>query len=247
MKKILLGCAFVFLFVSALAAEVDLLPVTINLNDKASIQRGAKFFMNYCSGCHSLRYLRYNRMAKDLGLTTFAGEIDNDLLISNLIFTTAKIEEPIEISMPPIDAREWFGRMPPDLSLSARKRGPAWLYTFLKSFYADSARPFGSNNILVPDVAMPNVLAPLVGKVIPIPQKGHLKGDLPSRLVLVEQGEMNQQHFDSALQDVVTFLSYVAEPAKLVRYKIGWAVIFFLSIFLIVAYQLKKAYWRDIK
>ena len=237
----------IVLFIQVAHAEVELLPVTINLHDMASMQRGAKLFMNYCSGCHSLRYMRYNRMAKDLGLTTFSGDIDKDLLINNLIFTTAKVEDPIGVSMPPQDARQWFGRVPPDLSLSARKYSPAWLYTYLKSFYIDKNRPFGVNNVLIPDVAMPNVLAALAGKVIAIPAAGHSNGYLPSRLLLVEPGEMSQQQFDSAVQDLVTFMVYVAEPVKLVRYRIGWIVIVFLCIFLIVAYQLKKAYWRDIQ
>jgi ubiquinol-cytochrome c reductase cytochrome c1 subunit len=247
MSKIFHGFIMVFLCLQVVAAEVTLLPVKINIRDMASVQRGAKLFMNYCSGCHSLRYMRYNRMANDLGLTTFTGDIDKELLINNLIFTSAKIEDPIQISMPASDAREWFGRVPPDLSLSARQYSPAWLYTYLKSFYADTTRPFGCNNVLLPGVGMPNVLAPLAGKVIAISPKDGSKGTLLNQLRLVEPGEMNAQQFDSALQDLVAFLTYVAEPAKLTRYKMGWFVICFLLVFLIIAYQLKKAYWRDIK
>jgi ubiquinol-cytochrome c reductase cytochrome c1 subunit len=246
MSRFLLGFIIALLSVQVADAEVSLLPVTINLHDSASIQRGAKLYMNYCSGCHSLHYMRYNRMAKDLGLTTFNGDIDKDLLFNNLIFTTAKVEDPIEVSIPAEDARQWFGRVPPDLSLSARKYSPAWLYTYLKGFYVDKTRPFGTNNILIPDVAMPNILAPLAGKVIAIPGGAHASGHLPARLLLVEPGEMDAQQFDSALQDLVTFMVYVAEPVKLVRYKIGWIVILFLSVLLIVAYLLKKAYWRNI-
>jgi ubiquinol-cytochrome c reductase cytochrome c1 subunit len=227
-------------------ADVELLPIVIDIQDKEKLQRGAKIFMNYCSGCHSLRYMRYNRMAKDLGLTTFTGDVDNNLLVNNLLFTSAKTHDPIENSMPAIDARQWFGRVPPDLSLSARERGPEWIYTYLKSFYADQNRPFGANNALVPDVSMPNILAPLEGYVIAEQQKGLLNHQLPLRLVLVEQGEMSQQQFDSTLQDLVTFLVYVAEPVQLIRYRIGVGVMFFLSLFLIVAYQLKRFYWRDI-
>jgi len=246
MRKILWGCISAFIWIQVAQAEVKLLPVSINLHDKASVQRGAKLFMNYCSGCHSLRYMRFNRMAKDLGLTTFTGDIDKDLLMSNLVFTTAKLEDPIQISMPAEDALQWFGRVPPDLSLSARKYSPEWLYTYLKGFYVDKTRPFGVNNVLFPDVAMPNVLAPLAGKVIAIPN-GLISGaHQPTRLVLIEPGEMNERQFDSAVQDLVTFMVYVAEPVKLIRYRIGWFVIFFLSLFLIVAYQLKKTYWRDV-
>ena len=228
------------------SADVALLPIDIDVQDREKLQRGAKLFMNYCSGCHSLRYMRYNRMAKDLGLTTFSGEIDKDLLVNNLIFTTASIQDPIQISMPAAGARQWFGKLPPDLSLSAREHGPAWLYTYLKSFYADKKRPFGANNVLVPDVAMPNILAPLEGQVIVELGNNGVENQLPSRLVLVEQGEMSQQQFDSALQDLVTFLVYVAEPVKLIRYQIGLLVMIFLCLFVGVAYQLKIHYWRDV-
>jgi ubiquinol-cytochrome c reductase cytochrome c1 subunit len=178
---------------------------------KEVLQRGAKLFINYCAGCHSLRYLHYHRMAVDLGLS-------NDLLVNNLIFTGAKIDEPIRNSMPAAKAKKWFGVAPPDLSLVARERGAAWIYTYLKSFYADDSRPFGTNNRLAPGVAMPNVLA-------------------------VDKGEMSQQQFEQTLEDLVSFLVYVGEPAKLLRYRMGIKVIIFLSLFLIVVYQLKKLYW----
>lgn len=245
MRKLLLWMIIAMSWVQIAAADTELLPVAVDVHNKASLQRGAKLFMNYCSGCHSLRFMRYNRMAKDLGLTTFAGDVDSDLLVNNLIFTKAKIYDPIENSMPAEDAREWFGRVPPDLSLSARERGPDWLYTYLKSFYVDKKRPFGSNNALVPDVSMPNILAPLEGKMIAQSEK-NLNHQVPLRLVLLEPGEMSQQQFDSALQDLVTFLVYVAEPAQLVRYQIGVVVLLFLGLFLIVAYQLKRFYWRDV-
>lgn len=245
MKKLILFFMIAIVSLNATASgDEALLPVTINVRDTASLQRGAKLFMNYCSGCHSLRYLRYNRMANDLGLTTFDGAVDTDLLENNLIFTSAKIHDPIQISMPEEDALQWFGRVPPDLSLSARERGASWLYTYLKSFYADPKRPFGANNILIPDVSMPNVLQPLSGIVIA--QNLSADHNLPVHLVHVERGEMTQQQFDSAVQDLVTFLVYAAEPVKLVRYKIGIFVILFLIVFTIVAYRLKKNYWRDV-
>lgn len=211
---------------SLCAAETPLLSVSINTNDKAALQRGVGMFMNYCSGCHSLRYMRYNRMAKDLGLTTFDGAIDNDLLQSNLIFTSAKMQDPIQISMPEVDARQWFGRMPPDLSLTARERGSAWIYTYLKSFYADPKRPFGANNLLVPDVSMPNVLAPLSG--IYVVGSNHLE------LVLMNEGSMTAPQFNQSLEDIVTFLAYVAEPEKATRHHIGFFVLLYLFLLLIV-------------
>jgi ubiquinol-cytochrome c reductase cytochrome c1 subunit len=242
-KRLMVFFFLVFLTPFTLA-ETALLSVTIDVNNKEKLQRGARLFMNYCSGCHTLKYMRYNRMAHDLGLTTFTGEVDKDLLVSNLIFNRAKLYDPIENSMPATDAREWFGRVPPDLSLSARERGPAWIYTYLKSFYADKNRPFGSNNVLVPDVAMPNVLAPLEGTVIvDKPADAMLS---PNHLLLVEPGTMTEQQFDSALEDLVTFLVYVAEPVQLIRYRIGVLVILFLGVFLWFACQLKKFYWKNV-
>ena len=244
--KIALCLILAFSWLQVVASEVELNSVSIDLHDTEKLQRGAKIFMNYCSGCHSLRYMRYNRMGKDLGLTTFAGDIDTDLLVSNLIFTKATVYEPIVNSMPATEARQWFGRVPPDLSLTARERGPEWIYTYLTSFYLDKTRPFGANNVLMPDVSMPNILAPLQGTVIAVHQENNENHQLPLRLVLIDQGEMSQQQFDSTVQDLVTFLTYVAEPGKLVRYRIGVVVILFLFVLLIAAYQLKKVYWRNI-
>lgn len=222
-------------------AEVSLLPVSIDVHDQAKLQRGAAFYMNYCSGCHALRYLRYNRMAVDLGLTTDSGQLDKPLLINNLLFTKAPVHEPVEVSLPAMDARQWFGRVPPDLSLSARAHGASWLYTYLKSFYEDKKRPFGTNNLLVPYVAMPNVLAPLRGVVVAKTSSD----DNALHLVLIKSGTMTELELDSALQDLVTFLVYVAEPAKLIRYRIGYFVITYLCIFLVVVYLLKQSYWNS--
>jgi len=227
-------------------AEPELLEIKIDTRDQSKLQRGAALFMNYCSGCHSLRYMRYNRMAEDLGLTTFDGSVDSDLLINNLIFTKAKIHDPIQISMPEVDARQWFGKLPPDLSLSARERGAEWLYTYLRSFYIDKSRPFGTNNLLIPDVAMPNILAPLEGDVVAIPIGGDLKRLSNSNLVTIAIGEMNEQQFDSAVQDLVTFLVYVAEPGKPAHHRLGLIVLIFLGLLIIFAYRLKKVYWRNI-
>jgi ubiquinol-cytochrome c reductase cytochrome c1 subunit len=240
-----LAVVFLFFNVSAVAwAQIALLPVTVDVGDEASLQRGSRFFMNYCSGCHSLRYMRYNRMAHDIGLTRFTGDLDTDLLVSNLIFTEAKPQDPIENSMPLTDALQWFGRLPPDLSLIARERGASWLYTYLKSFYADKKRPFGTNNVLVPDVAMPNVLEPLLGRVIALQDGLVANSQQPPRLVLLKAGEMDAQEFDNALKDLVTFLVYVAEPAQLIRYRMGIFVMLFLCFFLVFAYFLKQNYWR---
>lgn len=225
-------------------ALVSLLPISVDVRDDASLQRGARIFMNYCSGCHSLRYLRYNRMALDLGLTTFDGQVDEALLVNNLIFTAAKPQDPIQISLPEADARQWFGKQPPDLSLSAREHGAPWIYTYLKTFYADAKRPFGANNQLVPDVAMPNILAPLQGRVIATHTN---TSPQDMQLVLTQAGELNPQEFDKLLQDLVNFLVYVSEPNQLIRYRIGTGVILFLCILLVLVFKLKKLYWKNVK
>lgn len=241
--QIVAGYLLMCLSVATFAA-VSLQPVTIDLQDKAKLQRGAMLYMNYCSGCHALRYLRYDRMAKDLGLTTFDGDVDKDLLYSNLVFTKAAIHDPIRISMPAQEAAQWFGLTPPDLSLTAREKGASWLYTYLKSFYADSTRPFGANNLLKPDVAMPNVLEPLAGWVIAVDEQNKPGLSRNTGLLQIKKGELSAEEFDKALQDLVNFLVYVAEPAKLVRYRLGVPVLLFLSLFLVLAYGLKQTYWR---
>lgn len=213
------------------------------IHDKAKLQRGAKFFINYCSGCHSLALMRYNQLAKDLELTNENGVLDKELLINNLIFTKATIYDPIQIAMPKTDARQWFGVIPPDLSLTAREHGAKWLYSYLTSFYADDSRPFKANNLLVPNVAMPNILAPLAGKVILV-KKDVVSEKSTVYLKMTERGTMNQQEFDNMLDDLVSFLVYVSEPAQLIRYQLGVKVILFLVIFFIIAFLLKKKYWK---
>lgn len=242
-KKIGIFLYILLAMQSAMANGVPLESISVNIKDKPRLQRGARMFMNYCSGCHSLKYLRYNRMAEDLGITNFDGQIDQDLLKNNLIFTHSTPFDPINVALPPEDAKQWFGKVPPDLSLVARSRGPAWIYTYLKSFYQDKSRPFGTNNILIPNVAMPNILEPLMGNSILVENKeSHA-----SYLLLVEPGDMQESQFDDALKDIVTFLTYVGEPAQLVRYKLGVFVIGFLLILLVVSYNLKKVYWRRLK
>ena len=183
---------------------------TFMVPDKIALQRGASLYMNYCSGCHSLRYLRYNRLVDDLGLD---GIRERRPFLNNLVSTHAQIYDPITIRMPAEDAREWFGVMPPDLSLIARQKSPDWLLKYLTGFYADSSRPFGSNNRVVSDSAMPNILGPLKGK-------------------------MNEKKFNQALQDLIIFLVYVGEPERASRYHIGVFVLLFLLLLLLMHYWL---------
>lgn len=208
-------CFFSLLLHSVVRAH----SVEVDVQDKASLQRGAKLFMNYCAGCHSLNYLRYNHMAKGLGIIGFDGRVNEDLLKNNLIFTQATANDSIRIALPPEDAKQWFGIVPPDLSLVARAKGTKWLYSYLNSFYRDDSRPFGTNNSLVPDVAMPNILETL---------KDELSGD----------------QFSYDLQNLVTFLSYVGEPVQSMRYRIGFYVVSFLFVLFLVALGLKRVYWR---
>jgi ubiquinol-cytochrome c reductase cytochrome c1 subunit len=221
------------------AIEMNKQSIAINVHDKARLQRGATLFMNYCSGCHSLKYMRYNRMAEDLGFTDFAGKV-NENLLNNLIFTRAALYDPIQIAMPLDDAKQWFGIIPPDLSLSAREKGAIWLYHYLKSFYNDNAQPFGVNNLLVPNVAMPNSLEPLMGQQVRVLDNETHRDSL----VLIKQGQMSPMDFENCLSDLVTFLVYVSEPAQLIRYQLGIFVIIFLGVLFIAVYVLKRIYWR---
>ena len=211
-----------------------------DIADRASLQRGAQLFMNYCSGCHSLKYLRYSRMADDLGLT-------EDEVQKNLNLTGAKFGETIEASMPP-ESQDWFGKQPPDLSLIARVRGSDWVYTYLKSFYLDESRPVGWNNTLFPNVSMPNPLWEQQGLQHAVLGKKDAAGEAHvERLELRQPGTMDAEQFDQSVRDITAFLEYAGEPAALKRQSIGvWAVLF-LALFTFIAWLLKHEYWRDVE
>jgi ubiquinol-cytochrome c reductase cytochrome c1 subunit len=215
----------------------------IDLYNKSSLQKGAKLFINYCMGCHSLEHQRYNRMARDIGLT-------DDQVKENLIFTGAKVGELMRNSMPKSDAKGWFGVVPPDLSLIARARGVDYLYTYLQTFYLDPTRPFGVNNAVFPNVGMPHALWELQGwqKPVyePILSKASGETKVISGFELVEPGKMSPPEFKEAMADLVNFLAYVGEPIQLERQRIGIWVVLFLFLASIVFYLLKKEYWKDI-
>lgn len=239
--------------VFANTAAYTLQRADVDLNDKASLQRGAKLYMNYCSGCHSLKYIRYTQMAKGLGLMTFDGQLDRDLLFNNLVFTDSVEGSPIKVAMPSTDSREWFGKIPPDLSLVARVRGADWIFTYLQSFYEDNSKPFHANNTVFPDVAMPNVLAPLQGIQEPVyrTETFDFGGEKRQRQVIdylriAKDGEMSEHQFVSAVNDIVTFLAYAGEPVKLKRQHIGIGVLIFLCLFCGFAFALKKHYWKNL-
>jgi ubiquinol-cytochrome c reductase cytochrome c1 subunit len=218
------------------ASEV-LQKAPIDLEDKASLQRGAKYFMNYCSGCHSLGYLRYSRLAEDLGIRDADGKILTDIVKSNLMFNTLKINEPILSSLKTADGKTLFGIAPPDLTLETRARSPDWVYTYLKSFYLDHGKVWGVNNLVFKDVAMPHVLSALQG------EQTLEQGEL----VLTHPGSLSVVQYDQLVTDLVNFLTYAAEPARATRHYIGGWVLLFLSLLFVFAYLLKREYWKDIK
>jgi len=228
---------------AASSGGMELQSAKIDLDNKASLQRGAKFFVNYCLSCHSAKQLRYSRMAEDLGISP-------ELVELNLMFTGEKIFDGMTISMRPKDAEKWFGVNPPDLSLIARSRGADWLYTYLKSFYVDDSRPFGVNNALFPKVGMPHVLADLQGLQKAVYKDVELEdGSVRSvidHLEIAEPGRMDEREFDTAMHDLVNFMTYMGEPAKLERQRLGWKVLLFILLMLGVFYLLKKEYWKDI-
>jgi ubiquinol-cytochrome c reductase cytochrome c1 subunit len=212
-----------------------------DLGDRASLQRGAQLYMNYCAGCHSLKYMRYSRMAEDLGLT-------EDEVMKNLNFTGAKFGEQVQVSMPVAGGEKWFGKMPPDLSVISRVRGSDWIYTYLKSFYLDESRPLGWNNKLFPNASMPNPLWELqglqhaeFGAVDPATGERHVES-----LKVTQAGRQSAQEFDQTARDITNFLEYVGEPAALKRQSIGVWVILFLAALTFLAYLLKQEYWKDV-
>jgi len=227
---------------SAFASEGGkLLHSSTDLGDRASLQRGAALYMNYCSGCHSLKYLRYSRMAEDLGLS-------EEEVMQNLNFTGAKYGEQIQVSLNEADANKWFGKMPPDLSLIARVRGSDWIYTYLKSFYLDESRPLGWNNKLFPNASMPNPLWQMQGlQHAEYGEPDKLTGDRPVHgLKVTTPGTQTPEQFDQSVRDITTFLEYAGEPAALKREKLGVWVVLFLAFFTLMAYLLKHEYWKDV-
>ena len=211
-----------------------------DLSDRASLQRGAQLYMNYCAGCHSLKYMRYSRMAEDLGLT-------EDEVMKNLNFTGAKFGEQVQVSMPAAGGEKWFGKMPPDLSLISRVRGPDWIYTYLKSFYLDESRPLGWNNKLFPNASMPNPLWDLQGLQHAEFGEPDAAGERhPERLVVTSPGSVSAAEYDQTARDITNFLEYVGEPAALKRQSVGVWVILFLAALTFLAYLLKQEYWKDV-
>lgn len=222
----------------AASQSMPLKSVLIDLNNKSSLQRGAQIYVNNCLGCHTLKYQRYVKFVDHL-------ELPAETIENNLIFTTNKDGDATKIgslilnSVNPDHATEAFGVMPPDLTLIARSRGADWLYTFLTSFYKDETRPLGVNNSLYSNVGMPHVLVWMEGL--------KKKSSETSGYEYINKGTMTPAEYDKAMTDLVNFLVYVAEPAQLDRYRIGFWVILFLGVFSFIAFLLKSEYWKDVK
>lgn len=258
MKKQVIAMLFALLPCMAMAAPsgYPLDDANIDLRDKASLQDGARTFVNYCMGCHSAQYQRYERVANDLG-------IPEELMLENLVQTGALIGEHMKIGMRPADSKVWFGAAPPDLTMVTRVRGTDWVYTYMRTFYEDPARPFGANNRVFPNVGMPNVLAELQGrqvigcKAMPVMEGNTVVRDtLTGETVKDEQcdvltivegtGTQTEEEFDTTVRNLVNFLAYSADPIKLERHRIGIYVLLYLAFFFVFAYLLKREYWKDI-
>lgn len=253
MKKLIVSVMFAlsasFVTTAAVANEggVVLEHANVDIHNQASLQRGVKYFANYCMGCHSLNFSRYNRVATDLGLT-------NEQVAKNLIFTRDADGEPekagalMKNGMPQKQAAEWFGAPPPDLSLVGRSRGPDWIYSYLKAFYVDKTRPMGVNNTVFANVGMPHVLWELQG----LQEKECTKEGEGAHAVehcelkLTKPGSMTPAEYDQTVHDITNFLTYVGEPAALSRKTYGVFVLIFLGLFAVLAYFLKKEYWKDV-
>ncbi|MDN3555620.1 cytochrome c1 [Halomonas maura] len=255
MKKQLFALLFALVPMAGFAAGgggVHLQEMNPDLHDEASLQNGMKLFVNYCMGCHSLEHQRFARAAEDLGMP-------QDLVEDNLIFAEELgYNDQMHNAMRSEDGENWFGAAPPDLTLEARLRGTDWVYSYLLSFYKDPSRPTGVNNRVFPLVAMPNVLEPLQG----VQEKVCAASDQPiegaeldpltgkyqscETLQVTQPGQMEPEAFEEAVYDLTNFLAYVGEPSKLQAQALGPKVLIFIFIFGVIAYLLKREYWRDI-
>ena len=218
-------------------------PAENEITNVASLQRGARNFMNYCSGCHSAKYVRYNVIAKELML-------QDEQVIENLMFNAEKTFETIQATMPPDRAESWFGRSPPDLSLMARAKGTDYIYNFLRGFYLDPASPTGVDNLYFPGTAMPHVLWQLQGyrKAVFENVETGAGGTEPvfSRFEPVTTGTLSPEEYDAFVRDTVNFLEYISEPVRGTRRVLGVWVLIFLGVFFIIAKMLKNQIWKDV-
>lgn len=244
LAKVFLFSALFFSMSAFAAGGAELEKAEIDPGNINSLQRGARNFMNYCSGCHSAKYVRYKTIGNSLDLS-------EEQLVENLMFNAEKTFETINVSMREDDAARWFGTAPPDLSLMARSKGSDYIYTFLKSFYVDSDSPTGVDNRVLEGTSMPHVLWELQGFQRAVystethedgTSEAHFDGFEP-----VTAGYMHEDEYDEFVRDTTNFLAYIAEPMRSDRRKLGVWVLMFLLFFYIVAKMLKTQIWKDVK
>ena len=230
-------------------AQIGLESAPIDVRDAASLQAGARTFVNYCLNCHSAALMRYNRL-RDIGLT-------EQQIKDNLMFTADKIGEMMNIAMTKKDAAEWFGPAP-DLSLIARSRGPDWLWSYFRGYYRDPNSPTGWNNTVFPGVGMPQVLWQLQGDRVLIED---ISRDAAGRAVkdshgdviksvsfeTVRRGTLSQVEYDTVVRDLVNFMTWMAEPHQVLRKQVGIGMIFFLAYLVALSYALYREYWKDVR
>lgn len=229
LKKALLILSF--LPSLAFATEgIHLDKAPIDASDHGSLQRGARTFVNYCLNCHSANYMRYNRLM-EIGLT-------EKQIKDNLLLAGEKVGETMKVAITKKDAIKWLGAAPPDLSVEVRARGADWVYTYMRGFYRDSTRPTGWNNTVFDKVGMPHVLYELQGEQTLNHETHELK--------LTKPGRLSMEEYDTLIGDLTNFMAYMAEPVKQQRNQLGWFVLLFLGVLLVLTYKLKKAYWKDI-
>lgn len=248
-KYILIITLFVFYITNANASSsIQPNKVTIDLENKQSLQRGAKIFFNYCQGCHGLKYMRYTNLAEGIGLTKTNDKSLEIVIQETLMHSTKNINEnnPITGSISKENGIKWFGKIPPDLSLISRYRGNDWLYTYFQTFYKDPSRPWGVNNLLFPDVGMPHVFIKLQGVQILKEHVNHTNNP-DNMLELIENGDLSKNEYNNLIKDLVTFLSYVGEPVQVERKSLSLYVLGFLALLILATFLLKKEYWKDIK
>lgn len=218
----------------------------------ASLQNGARIFVNHCLNCHSAAFMRYNRL-RDIGLT-------EEQIKGNLMFTTDRVGDVMKVSLDPKQAKDWFGGVPPDLTLIARSRsavgvGPGvdYLYTFLRTYYRDETKPTGWNNLAFPNVGMPHVLWEMQGirtarfEEKPDPHDPTKKVSQFAGFEMQMPGTMTQPQFDQSIADLVAFLQWMGEPNRSQRVRIGVIVLIFLGVFTVIAWNLNRVFWKDIK
>ena len=219
----------------------------VDVENMASLQRGARNFAQYCLGCHSLKYERWSRMAQDL-------DVPVELLQKDVMPPGASPSEYVLTSMPEKDAAAWFGKAPPDLSLIARSRNPDYLYQLWTTFYVDPSRPTGANNLRLPSIAMPNVLSELEGLKRPVYKtvqtqdaegKSHTE-QVFDHFEMIAPGRLTQAEYEGFVRDTVNFLDYVGEPTQVERHQLGVWVVLFLLVFTWLAWLVKHEYWKDV-